>query len=126
MRTIRRSWLLFGILLTCSVIGFTVKVDWSAQSWLDLVGYAVSIVSIGGVLIYALDRVKVGTAFWSAFRWVFAGVATAQLCVHAIEVARRHGYTIAGTIAFVLVVAVGFGWILVLQWIAMTRLADEH
>jgi hypothetical protein len=113
-------------LLTCGVIGFTVSADWSVQSWLDVADYVVSIVAIVGVFIYALDRQVIGATFWRMFRWIFVGVAAAQACVHAVDVAQRHGYSVAGTVAFVLMVAVVLGWIFVLQWVAMTRLANEQ
>src|SRR3954466_11833919 len=82
MRTVRRAWLIFGLLLTCGIITFTVSVDWSTQSWLDLAAYAVSVVAIVGVLIYAIGGAPHGAVFWRAFRWVFVGVAAAQVSVH--------------------------------------------
>jgi hypothetical protein len=126
VRTVRRPWLIFGILLACGIIGFTVNADWSAQSWLDLADYAVSIVAIIAVFIYAFDRQVAGATFWRMFRWVFVGVAAAQACVRAVEVAKRHGYSLAGTVGFVVMAAVVLGWIFVLQWVAMTRLANEQ
>jgi hypothetical protein len=125
VRTVRRPWLIFGLLLTCGIVAFSVSVDWSAQSWLDLGAYGVSVVGILGVLIYAVRDAPYGAAFWGAFRWVFVGVVTAQVLVHAIEAAKQHGYSTAGTVVFVLMVFVVMGWIFVLQWIAMTRLAKQ-
>ena len=56
----------------------------------------------------------------------FIAVVVPQGLVHAIEVAKQHGYSAPGSIAFILVAAVLGGWIYVLQWIAMTRLAKEQ
>jgi hypothetical protein len=126
MRTVRRAWLIFGLLLTCGIITFTVSVDWSTQSWLDLAAYAVSVVAIVGVLIYAIGGAPHGAVFWRAFRWVFVGVAAAQVSVHSIAAAKQHGYSAAGTAAFFTVIAIMMGWILALQWVALTRLATEE
>jgi len=108
------------------MIAFSVSADWSTQSWLDLADYAVSVIAIIGVFIYALDRDVAGAAFWRIFRWVLVGVAAAQAFVHAVEVAKRHGYSTGGTVALVLMAAVLLGWIFVLQWVAMTRLAKDQ
>jgi hypothetical protein len=126
VKTVRRPWLIFAVLLCCGIIGFTVSADWSAQSWLDLAAYAVSVVAILGVLIYALGGVRSRPAFWRAFRWVFIGVVTAQVLVHAIKVAKQHGYSVVGTVIFIAFVAAVMGWIFALQWIAMTRLAKAR
>ena len=42
----RWPWLIFGILLACGFTAFTINADWSAQSWLDLAAYAVSLKSV--------------------------------------------------------------------------------
>jgi hypothetical protein len=126
VRTVRRPWLIFGILLACGIIAFTVSADWSAQSWLDLSAYAVSAVAIVGVLIYACGVVRSRPVFWRAFRWVFIGVVTAQVLAHAIGVAQQHGYSVVRTVIFIAFVAAVVGWILALQWIAMTRLAKPR
>jgi hypothetical protein len=126
VRTVRRSWLFFGILLACGIIAFTVSVDWATQSWLDLAAYAVSVIAILGVLIYAFGGVRSRPVFWRAFRWVFIGVVTAQVLAHAIRVAQQHGYSVVGTIIFIAFVAAVVGWIFALQWIAMTRLAKTR
>lgn len=126
MTTIRRPWLIFGILLTCGIVAFSVSVDWSAQTWLDLADYAVSVIATLGVFLYAFGREPSGAAFWRVFRWVFVGVASAQATVHAVHVANEHEYSVAGTVAFLLMIAVVIGWIFALQWIAMTRLAKEQ
>jgi hypothetical protein len=123
MKSVRRAWLIFGLLLTCGIFAFSVSADWSAQSWLDVAAYAVSVVGIVGVLAYATSRAPIGAAFWGAFRWVFVAVVVAQVLDHAIETAKRHGYSVAGTVAFVVVVSIIMGWIFALQWVAMTRLA---
>jgi hypothetical protein len=120
---IRLPWLVFGTLLTCAIIAFGARVDWVSQAWLDLADYAVSVIATVGVLLYAFGREPSGAAFWRVFRWVFVGVASAQATVHAVQVAKQHGYSVAGTVAFLLVVAVVMGWIFAFQWIAMTRLA---
>ena len=126
MSTVRRPWLFFGILLICGIIAFSVKADWSVQSWLDLADFDVSVIGTVGVLIYAVGRSTSGGAFWGAFRRVFVSIASAQVLVHSIEAANRHQYSVAGTVVFVVVVAVLVGWIFALQWIAMTRLAQER
>ena len=123
VRTVRRPWLIFGILLTCGMIAFSLSADWSAQSWLDLAAYTVSLVAIAGVLIYAFGGVSFAAVFWRAFRWVFVGVVIAQVLIHATEAAQQHGYSLAGTVVFVAVITIIVGWIFALQWIAMTRLA---
>jgi hypothetical protein len=124
MATVRRPWFVFAILLTCGIVGFAVTARWSAQSWLDLVDLTVSVVATFGVFLYASGREPFGAAFWRLFRWVFVGVASGQACDHAIEVASQHGYSMAGTVAFVLAMAVVIGWIFAFQWIAMTRLSS--
>jgi hypothetical protein len=126
MKAVRRPWLIFGILLTCGIVAFSVSADWRTQSWLDLAAYMVSVLGIVSVLIYAVGRPRSGGAFWGKFRWVFLGVVTAQVLVHAIETAKQHGYSILGSVVFVVVIGVVMGWIFGLQWIAMTRLAREQ
>lgn len=123
MKTVRRSWLIFGLLLTCGILAFSVSADWSTQSWLDVAAYVASLVGIVGVLAYATNQAPVGATFWAAFRWVFVAVVAAQVVVHAIETAEQHGYSVAGTVAFVVVASLIMGWIFALQWVAMTRLA---
>jgi hypothetical protein len=126
VRAVRRPWLIFGALLTCGIIGFTISADWSAQSWLDVAAYVVSVIAIIGVLIYAFGAAPAGPVFWGAFRWVFAGVAAAQVLVHAMETAEQHGYSVAGTIAFVVVVGTVMGLIFAFQWVVIARLADKR
>jgi hypothetical protein len=126
MKAVRRPWLIFGLLLTCGIVAFTVSADWSAQSWLDVAAYVVSLVGIVGVLAYATSRTPIGAAFWGAFRWIFVAIVTAQIWVHAIETANRHGYAAIGTVVFVAVVGLIMGWIFALQWVAMTRLAKAR
>jgi hypothetical membrane protein len=123
---VRWPWLIFGSLLVCGMVGFSVSADWSSQSWLDLAAIGVSVVSISGVFLYGLGRAPSGAAFWGAFRWVFIGVVALQALSHAIEVAGRHKYSAAGTVIFVLFAAVLIGWIYLLQWIAMSRLSNEQ
>jgi hypothetical protein len=125
MKSVRSPWLIFGLLLACSVVAFSVSADWSAQSWLDLAAYVVSVVGIAGVLAYATSR-PFAPVFWGLFRWVFVAVVAAQAFVHTMETAKRHGYSLAGSIIFILVVTVTIGWIFALQWVAMTRLAKEQ
>jgi membrane protein DedA with SNARE-associated domain len=112
-------------MLACAIVVFSVTVEWSAQSWLDLAAYVVSIVAVAGVLAYATSR-PFGAAFFGLFRWVFVTVVATQAFVHAMETAKRHGYSMAGTAVFVLVLAVVIGWVFVLQWVALTRLAKEQ
>ena len=126
MKRVRWPWSIFALLLACGIAAFSVSVDWSAQSWLDIAAYAVSLVGILGVFLYASGRPPSGAAFWRAFRWLFIGVVALQGLVHAIEVAKAYGYSVAGTIAWIITVAVVVGWIYALQWIAMTRLAKEQ
>lgn len=126
MKAVRRPWLIFGLLLTCGIVAFSVSADWSAQSWLDVAALVVSVVGVLGVLTYATSRAPVRAAFWGAFRWIFIVIVAAQVFVHAIETAKRHGYSEAGTVAFVVVAALIMGWIFALQWVAMTRLARER
>lgn len=126
VKAVRRHWLFFGILLTGGIFAFTVSADWSAQSPLDLAVYVVSVIGTLGVLIYAFGGRPISSVFWSGFRWVFLALIILQVFVHAIRVANGHGYSLAGTVAFVLVVALAVGWIYALQWLAMTRLAKEQ
>lgn len=126
LATVRWPWLIFGILLACGITAFTVSADWSAQSWLDVAAYAVSLIGIVAVLLYASGRALSAAApFWRVFRWLFILVVTFQSIAHAIQIANDHGYSIAGKIGFVLAVAFIIGWMFVLQWIAMGRLARE-
>ncbi len=100
--------------------------DWSAKSWLTFAAYAVSMVSILGVFIYAFGRALAGAAFWRTFRWLFVGMVTLQALFHAIEVARHHGYSATATVGFIFIAAVLIGWIYILQWVAIIRLAEER
>jgi hypothetical protein len=126
LATVRWPWLIFGVFLACGSTAFTLSTDWSAQTWLDVAAYAVSLIGIVGVFLYAFDRVLSGAApFWRAFRWLFILVVTLQSIAHAIRVANEDGYSAAGTIGLVFAVALIVGWIFVLQWIAMGRLATE-
>lgn len=125
MKAVRGPWLIFGVLLICGIVAFSVSADWSAQSWLDVVAYVVSVVGIVGVLAYATSRTPVGAAFWGVFRWVFVAIVATQVLVHAIGTAKQHDYTVAGTVAFVVVATLLMGWIFALQWIAMSRLARQ-
>lgn len=126
MKPVRRPWLIFGILLTCGIVAFTVSADWSAQSLLDRTAYVVSVIGVLAVLIYTFRRQPSGASFWGAFRWVFVGVVAAQVLVHATGTAKQLGYGVAGTVALVAVISVIIGWIFALQWIAMTRLSNEQ
>ena len=120
---VRWTWLIFAVLLGAGLASFSLSVDWFAQSWLDVAAFAVSAVSLLGVLLYAYRREPVVAAFWRWFRWIFIAVVTLQSVMHALEVAKRRGFTTAGATAFVVMVAIAIGWIYVVQWIAMTRLA---
>ena len=122
----RRPWLIFGVLLATAIMAFTVSAEWSAQSWLDLAAYVVSVIAFFGVVIYALGRETHGAGFWRAFRWVFIAVVAGQVLVHAVGTAKQHGYSAGGTIVFVAVISTIMGLIFALQWIAMTRLANEQ
>ena len=122
----RWPWLIFAVLLVCGIVAFSFSADWSSQSWLDLAAYAVSLPSILGVCLYAFGHAHSGAVFWRAFRWLFIGVVTVQTLFHAIEVAGQHKYSATGTLGFVSMVAIVIGWIYVLQWIAITRLAKAQ
>ena len=115
----RWPWLIFAILLVCGLVAFSFSADWSAKSWLDLAAYAVSIVRVLGVFIYAFGRALAGAAFWRTFRWLFVGVVVLQALFHAIEVARHHGYSATATVGFIFIAAVLIGWIYILQWVAI-------
>jgi hypothetical protein len=112
----------FGVLLVAGITSFSFRADWSSQSWLDMMAYIVCVISVLGVLLYASQREPTRAAFWRAFRWLFLVVVTSHALVHALEVAKRRGFTGLGTIAFIVFAAVATGWIYVAQWIALTRL----
>lgn len=122
---VRLPWVVFGLVLAAGLVGFALSVDWSAQSWLDIAAVFVSVAGIAAVFLYASGRNGGGGRFWRLFRWVFTGVVTLQSFVHATAVAKNRGFTTAGTIAFVVAMAVLIGWIYALQWLAMSRLADR-
>lgn len=124
-RPVRWGWLIFAVLLAAGLMSFSLSVNWSDQTWLDLTALIVSVISVTGVFLFASQRQPVGAAFWRMFRWLFIGVVTWQAVLHALEVAHRRGFTSVGAIAFIAVVAVILSWIYAAQWIAMTRLARQ-
>lgn len=125
MKAVRWPWLIFAMLLAGGIIADSVTEQWSTESSLDLATYAVSSVSIVGVFLYAFRRSYLA-AFWRAFRWLFAGVIALELLDHTIEVTKKGPYSDAGTVATFASLVVFIGWIYVLQWIAMSRLAKEN
>jgi hypothetical protein len=124
-KPIRWGWLIFGGLLTCSVLLFAFSSDWSKQSPLDLLDFGVSIVAIAGVLLYSFATQVPAPSFWNWVRWCFVIIAGLQAAVHGIEVAHHRGYSAPGTVFFLLFAALILGPIFYFQWVAMTRLAAE-
>jgi hypothetical protein len=122
----RWPWLIFGTLLACGIVAFSLGADWSSESWLDLAAYPVSVIGILSTLLYGSGRALSGAAFWRMFRWLFIGVVALQGFFHALQVARHRDYSAAATVGFIFIAAVFIGWVYALQWIAMTRLAQEH
>ena len=125
VRSVRWPWLAFAVLLAGGIIADSLSERWSALSWLDLATYTVTSVGIIGVSLYALRR-PFFVSFWRAFRWFFAGVITLEIFDHTIEMAKQSGYSEAGTITLFFEVAAFIGWIYVLQWIAMNRIARDQ
>jgi len=126
VKSIKWPWLIFGLLLTYGIAAFSLRVTWSEQSWLDLAAYAVSLVGLIGVFLYALYRGPTGAAFWRGFRWLFLGVVALHGLMHAMTTANQRGYSGFNKAGFVLLIALVIGWIYTLQWIAMSRLAEEQ
>jgi hypothetical protein len=125
-KTLRWPWLIFAVLLASGIVADSLSVHWSAESWLDMATFVVSMIGIVGVFFYATGREYFGSSFWRLFRWIFAGVVTLEVWDHAAQVATQQSYSQGGTVAFIFAVAVIVGWIYVLQWIAMTRLGREQ
>jgi hypothetical protein len=126
-RKIRWWWALFGVLLVIGFVCFLWTADWQTETWLDLAAIVVSPIATIGVLLYAFSVAKRAPVFWRWFRWLFAGVATAQALNHAWWVAGAHGYYSGiNAILFLLGVALLLGPIILLQWIAMSRLAHTE
>lgn len=121
---VRWPWLVFGLFLAASVTASSLSFSW-AGGWLDRAAGPTCAISVIGVFLYAFNGARHVSMFWRVFRWIFAGVAVAQTVSRALEVASARGLSPIGTLLLLAAVIVAVGWIFVLQWIAMTRLAKS-